>query len=335
MITLRKLILTSTIWGVSGLSMAAISPAQSYLYRLRGYPKTANNCHAEAASLAERFKQITGARALGECTEITDTAYDISIVYTYSQEIPLVTTYPEMLLQDRIHIFATEAACKQQLSIEADYFKEKTSLEPLVQFCAMNETYYGKKTWAIRIDAFGNAAVKPYWSESSMMGNVSGMSETAAEQWIQESYQHAGIDARIVHLRQDDKGERQFSMFYYHDKPLDIKIEVLAAELDQSAQCEAELAKLRSIVAADKPQALFCTDNPYSHSHEVLGVIELGSWFKQSHSVESFKNYADCDANRDSTLEIYRTTAGRNVLTGLCTLIGSEWRLNLFEKVDR
>ena len=335
MITLRKLILTSTLWGVSGLSMAQISPAQSYLYRLRDYPKTANNCHAEAASLAERFTQITGAQARGECTEMTDTAYDISMIYTSNQEIPLVTTYPEMLLQDRIHIFATEAACKQQLPIEAGYFREKTSLEPFVQFCAMNETYYGKKTWAIRIDAFGDTPKRPFWAESSMLGNVSGMSETAAEQFISESYRRSGIDARIVYLRQDDKGERQFSMLYYHDKPLDIKIEVLSAHLDNSTQCAAELARVRSVVPTGSPHALFCTDNPYTHSNEVLGVLELRSWFRQTYSVERFKDYADCDANRESTLETYRTTAGRNVLTGLCTLVGGQWRLNLLEKSRR
>ena len=168
-----------------------------------------------------------------------------------------------------------------------------------------------------------------------MLGNVSGMSETAAEQFISESYRRSGIDARIVYLRQDDKGERQFSMLYYHDKPLDIKIEVLSAHLDHSTQCAAELARVRSVLPTGSPHALFCTDNPYTHSNEVLGVLELRSWFRQTYSVERFKDYADCDTNRESTLETYRTTAGRNVLTGLCTLVGGQWRLNLLEKSGR
>ena len=315
----------------SSLTFAETTSAR-FLYQLYDYPKTNSNCHLEAKGLAERFTATTGAEATGECKAINELSYDIFIYYTAQQELPRVTTYPEMLLQDRIHIFSTEASCKERLVSEVEYFRSVTGLEPWTSFCAIDETYYGLKTWALRIDAFGTPAIKPFWAEAFILGSVDGMTESAAEDMIATNFRKSGTDVRLVHFRNDAKGMRQFSMLYYNGKPLNIEIHVLASTLNNRAQCQAEL----SLVSAHIPEAaghtVFCADNQYVRSFEVVGIVNTGSWFKTKASVETFANYEACHAGRDSLIEMYRNTVGMDVATGLCTKTDGAWRLNLLTR---
>jgi hypothetical protein len=315
----------------STLSFAETGSAR-FLYQLYDFPKVNSNCHLEAKSLAERFTAITGVAATGECKAIKEQSYDIFIYYTAGQELPRVSTYPEMLLQDRIHIFPTETSCKERLVSEVDYFKSVTGLEPWTSFCAINETYYGVKTWALRIDAFGNPAIKPFWAEAFMLGSVDGMTETTAEEMIGANFRKTGTDVRLVHFRNDAKGMRQFSMLYYNSKPLNIEIQVIASTLDSRSQCQAELSLVSAQVPDSLPHTVFCADNQYVRSFEVVGIVDLGSWFKPKLSVETFANYDACTAGRDSLLEMYRGTVGLDVAAGLCTKTDGTWRLNLLER---
>lgn len=315
-------------------SFAALSePVMSrFLYQLYDYPKTNTNCHLEAKDLAKRFTNLTGADATGECKAINESSYDIFLYYTADQELPRVTTYPEMLLQDRIHIFPTEALCQERLSSEVEYFKKVTGLDPWISFCAINETYDALKTWALRIDAFGDPIVKPFWAESFMLGSVDGMTEAAAEELINLNFKKTGVDVRLVHFRNDAKGMRQFSMLYYNRAPLNIEIQVLASTLDNRVQCQRELAVLSAEVPDDLGSTVFCANNYYVQSFEVVGVVDLNSWFKPKLSVEKFSNYESCAAGRSQLLEMYRNTVGLDVATGLCSRSDGFWRLNLLER---
>lgn len=306
--------------------------SQRFLYQLYAYPKSTENCHIEARRLADRFASLTGTTAAGECKAIHESSVDIFIYYSGSQELPLVSTYPDMVMQDRIHIFSTESSCQEHLATEASYFELKTGLTPFVTYCVLDETYSGLKSWAIRIDSFGTPDVKPFWAESFMVGQVDGMTESAAESLISDTFKRSGIDVRRVHLRNDPKGLRQFSMLYYNSKPLSIEIQVLASTLDSREQCQAELATVTSVLNTSTPNTLFCAANNYINAFEVLGVIELTSWFKSKLSVESFKTYLECSQSRDQVLDIYRNTVGLNIATGLCYRSEGVWRLNLLER---
>jgi hypothetical protein len=302
------------------------------LYQLNAYPKSSENCHVEARRLADRFAALTGTTATGECKAIHDSSVDIFIYYSGSEELQLVTTYPDMVMQDRIHIFPTETSCQEHLGREASYFEVKTGLTPFVTYCVLDETYYGLKSWAIRVDAFGAPEVRPFWAESFMVGQVDGMTESAAESLIADTFKHSGIDVRRVHLRNDPKGLRQFSMLYYNSQPLSIEIQVLASTLDSREQCQTELATVTSVLNTSTPNTLFCAANNYINAFEVLGVVELTSWFKSKLSVESFKTYSECAQSRDQILDMYRNTVGLNIATGLCYRTEGVWRLNLFER---
>lgn len=312
-----------------GLSEAM---SQRFLYQLYGYPKSGDNCHVEAKRLAERFASLTGTTATGECKALHESSVDIFIYYSGSQELPLVSTYPDMAMQDRIHIFSTEASCQEHLTSEAAYFEFKTGLTPFVTYCVLDETYSGLKSWAIRVDSFGTPEVKPFWAESFMVGQVDGMTESAAESLIADTFKRSGIDVRRVHLRNDPKGLRQFSMFYYNTKPLSIEIQVLASTLDSREQCQTELAAVTSVLNTTTPNTVFCAANNYINAFEVLGVVELTSWFKSKLTVESFKTYSECSQSRDQILDIYRNTVGLNIATGLCYRTEGVWRLNLLER---
>jgi hypothetical protein len=331
MLNAKNILTLAGLFLYSGLAIAETNSTR-FLYQLYDYPKVSSNCHLEAKSLAESFTAITGAQATGECKAIKELSYDIFIYYTADQEMPRVTTYPEMLLQDRIHIFTTEANCKDRLNPEVEYFKSVTGLEPWTSFCAIDETYYGLKTWALRIDAFGSPAIKPFWAEAFMLGSVDGMTETAAEDMISANFKKAVKDVRIVHFRNDAKGMRQFSMFYYNNEPLNIEIQVLASTLDNRAQCQTELSLLTTQISDASPHTVFCADNPYVRSFEVVGIVDVGSWYKPKLSVETFSNYEACVSGRDSLLEMYRGTVGLDVATGLCTKTDGSWRLNLMQR---
>jgi hypothetical protein len=322
-------ILIAMLWSSAALSNVH---SQRYLYQLYAYPKSSESCHIEARRLADRFATSTGTSATGECKAIRESSFDIFIYYTGSQEIPLVSTYPNMLLQDRIHIFSTEASCRENLSTESSYFEFKTGLTPFVTYCVLDETYYGRKSWAIRIDSFGTPETRPFWAESFMLGHVDGMTESAAEALIADTFKRSGIDVRRVHLRNDPKGLRQFSMLYYNAKPLSIEIQMLASTLDSRQQCQAELATVNSVLNTTTPNTLFCAANNYVNAFEVLGVVELTSWFKSKLSVESFKTYSECSQSRDKILDTYRNTVGLDIATGLCYRTEGVWRLNLLER---
>jgi hypothetical protein len=315
----------------SALSFAETSSAR-FLYQLYDFPKVNSNCHLEAKGLAQRFTATTGVAATGECKAIKEQSYDIFIYYSADQELPRVSTYPEMFLQNRIHIFPTEASCKERLVSEVDYFKSVTGLEPWTSFCAINETYYGVKTWALRIDAFGTPDIKPFWAEAFMLGSVDGMTETAAEEMIGANFRKTGTDVRLVHFRNDAKGMRQFSMLYYNSKSLNIEIQVLASTLDSRSQCQTELSLVAEQIPDVLPHTVFCADNQYVRSFEVVGIVDVASWFKPRLSVESFVNYEACTAGRDALVDMYRNTVGLDLAVGLCTKTDGAWRLNLLER---
>jgi len=302
---------------------------QKFIYPLYGYPKSHENCHLVANSLAEDFVAAAGIPASGECKFIRDQSYDIFIHYRASEELAHVSTYPKTLLQERFHIFTDKNSCMEQLSTEVEHFRSATGLEPWTAFCSVNETYSSLKLWALRIDAFGSPSVKPFWADGFMLGSVDGMTESAAEEMIATNFSKAGIDVRLVNLRNDPQGIRQFSMFYYNPKSLDIELQVIAASLTNQEQCQAELDLLSTVLPNPWSGSIFCANNHHVQSFEVLGIVELNSWFKSKLSVETFQNYSDCAAGREALLTTYRDTVGVDVATGLCSKEGGRWRLNL------
>lgn len=328
---LIRILFAVFLFGASTSAFAETNNTR-FFYLLYGYPKTERNCHIEARELAARFALMTGTTASGECKSISDAAYDIAIYYEADQQIPIVTTYEEVTPIDRLHIFKNQSACEQNLSVELQYFKEKTGLEPFLTFCDVYVTYPEEQSWAIRIDAFGESKLKPFWTDSFMLGKVDGMSETAAEDLITSTYRNAGVDVRLTNLRNDYQGLRQLAMLYYSDQPLNIKIKLLASNLDSREQCQAELLQLAGIVPENAPATTFCADNDHIQTFDVLGVVELGSWFKSRNSVETFKKYSDCAASREELLRLYRDTVGRNVMAGLCSRIDGAWRLSMLER---
>lgn len=316
-----------------GASTSAFGEAQTtrFLYLLYGYPKTDRSCHIEAKELAERFALMTRTTASGECKSISEAAYDIAIYYEANEQLPIVTTYGDVTPIDRLHIFKSQSACEQNLSVELQYFKEKTGLEPFLAFCDVYVTYPQEKSWAIRIDAFGSSSVKPFWTDSFMLGHVDGMSETGAEDLITSTYRSAGIDVRLTNLREDYQGVRQLVMLHYSERPLNIKIKLLASNLDSREQCQTELNQLAGIIPENTPVTTFCANNWHIQTFDVLGVVELQSWFKSRNSAEKFERYSECAANREELLRLYRDTVGRNVLAGLCSKIDGVWRLSMLE----
>jgi hypothetical protein len=310
------------------LSKAEVTQ-QNFTYQLYGYPKSNENCHLAANKLAADFATATGIPASGECKSIRDLSYDIFIHYKATQELAYVSTYPETLLQERIHIFPDMNSCTERLSAEIEHFRLATGLEPWTAFCSVNETYSGIKLWALRIDAFGTPSVKPFWADGFMLGSVDGMSESAAEEMIATNFRKAGVDVRLVNLRNDPQGIRQFSMLYYNPKSLDIGLQVIAFALTNQEQCQAELGLLSTVLPNSWSGSVFCANNYRVQSFEVLGVVELNSWFESKLSVETFPDYSDCVAGRDALLTTYRDTVGLDVATGLCSREGGRWRLNL------
>jgi len=328
---LSRSILALMILAIATLSFAEVGYSM-FFYQLNGYPKTNQNCHVEAKAIADRFSKMTGIAATGECKAIRELSYDISVAYNSPKEISKVTTYPDPLFTDRIHIFSNEETCKDRLRTELDYFKIRTELEPLIALCSVDETYSGIKTWAIRIDAFGSSRLQPYWADSFMIGKVDGKSEEEAEAMIATSFLNAGVDVRITNLRNDFQGIRRLSMMYYGEEPLNIKIEVLASSLDSRQQCQTELSQLDGIIPENSPSSIFCAENHFVQTFEVLGVVDLGSWFKSKSSAETFNKYSECAANRQELLALYRDTVGRNVVAGLCSRTDGVWRLNMLEQ---
>jgi hypothetical protein len=315
----------------ASLSQAEIAEPKVLEYRINNYPKTANNCHLEARAIAEKFTSVTGVESTGICTEMAADYFNMTIQYSSTNPLPMVTTYPEMILQDRVYVFDTADACRQHLQNEIDHFKETTNLEPFLAFCTRSEIYSDYKPWAIRIDAFGASATQPFWGEGFFMGQPVGMNRTQAETVIAESFRQAGVDVRFVSLRTDNVQMLQFSMLYYSPKSLDIRVKDFAKS-DTRAHCEAQLEHLRSWAAEVSPHALFCTEDRIMSSFEIAGVVNMASWYKDRESVESFKTYDECEAGRESLTEFYRTQLGYNIAGGLCSKWGAGWKINFLER---
>jgi len=315
----------------ASLSQAEIAEPKLLEYRINNYPKTANNCHLEARAIAEKFTSVTGVESTGICTEMAADYFNMTIQYSSANPLPMVTTFPELILQDRLYVFDTADACHKRLQDEIDHFKSATQLEPLLAFCTRSEIHSDFKPWAIRIDAFGNSATQPFWGEGFFIGQPVGMNRAQAEAAIEESFRQAGIDVRTVLLRMDNIQMLQFSMLYYSAKSMDIRVKDFAKS-DTRAHCEAQLEHLRQWAPEASPYALFCTEDRIMSSFEIAGVVDMESWFKERESVESFKNYDECENGRETLTDFYRTQLGYNIVGGLCSKSGAGWKVNFLER---
>ena len=316
---------------MSSLARAETVEPKARQYKVNNYPKTEKNCHLEARSIAERFTSVTGVESSGICTEIETDYFNMTIEYSSANSLPMVTTFPELILQDRLYVFDTADACHKRLQDEIDHFKGATQLEPFLAFCTRSEIHSDFKPWAIRIDAFGNSATQPFWGEGFFIGQPVGMNRAQAEAAIGESFRQAGIDVRTVLLRMDNIQMLQFSMLYYSAKSLDIRVKDFAKS-DTRAHCEAQLEHLRQWAPEASPHALFCTEDRIMSSFEIAGVVDMESWFKERESVESFKNYDECENGRETLTDFYRTQLGYNIVGGLCSKSGAGWKVNFLER---
>lgn len=315
----------------ASLSVAEIAEPTLREYKIDNYPKTENNCHLEARAIAERFTSVTGVESTGICTKIAADYFNMTIQYSSANPLPMVTTFPELIMQDRLYIFDTADACHLRLQDEINHFKGATHLEPFLAFCTRSEIYSDYKPWAIRIDAFGTSATQPFWGEGFFMGQPVGMNRAQAEAVIAESFRQAGIDVRAVLLRMGNIQMLQFSMLYYSTKSLDIRVKDFAKS-DTRTHCEAQLEHLRQWAPETSPHALFCTEDRIMSSFEIAGVVDMASWFKERESVESFKNYDECENGRESLTDFYRTQLGYNIVGGLCSKSGASWKVNFLER---
>jgi len=319
------------------LVLLALSPLVSlgdetkdYSLFLRGLSVVDQNCHSLAKELAEKLSALTLLPSEGRCVALEGDRADVVIRYRASAPLNFSVSSPDLDFPGRGYEFATRRACESQLESEKAYFKSVQGTEPLLVFCRSRENYYGLRRWELAIYGMAQSNIQPRWASSRFPGRPSSSQIEQILSDVKMKFNSPEMNVRFVFLQGSDQGELRFTAMYYGQYGEQLKAFSLA-QVDSLSQCEEQMQDLRTVQNADPKKVTlgYCVNNPYSRGADLVAIVDVVNWYQLRHAVESFKNFSDCDSQKDRLVQFYQKEVGENVLAGFCTEWGSEWKLSL------
>lgn len=253
----------------------------------------------------------------------------MEIKYEAEKEPRIHSTYSRLSLIYDFSDYATEAECNAALPEWVSMFERNTELEPLVAYCLNEHSSAGfKLSWAVRIDAIGNAVKRPVARGMLIHGAPVHYPGDSFVQAVKEKLEPAGVE--FAHARFNYRAaEYQLDLVYYTGGPsLDSS---RIAEHRTVAECEAELASLHGEVS-ESPSFAFCTKN-YLHGSDLMGIFSAGSP-EVVLSAERMKTYQECVSKKAEILQLYQGLGYAHITGAVCSLASGEYKVAMIKRAE-
>lgn len=299
-------------------------------YRITHYPKDAGACPSIAAGIGAAVAHATGVRVLASvCEAVDEGGCSIAVSYEAPARLNLVTTEGT---QGGFGAYPAVEACRAALAEEAAAFKAATALEPVLSFCR-KDTVSGKDYWSIRIDAFGQAALKPDTRTVLAFTLPQDVTRQDFLGGIKEKLAAQGVDVRVVSWR-GQFGYAEVRVSYYAAGRIALEL-AEPVKTDSKEQCRAMLAEFEGHLAglSPEPLSMYCGNSSIG-GWEIAWMYQGRPPLKTVKAQEAFKSYASCLAGRAKAAERYRAELGRDVVGALCSREVEDyaWKAILLER---
>lgn len=328
----------------AAVALATPSLAATQIYRVKDYPGSRampDACHQLATDLGARFTQMTGATLVRSiCEAVDDRGYDVKI--TYDRETPLnaVSTIDALGGVDAGGgIYDTRAACEAALPREQERFENATGLDAFVGYC-FEDVYSDEHPFAIRVDAFGDPAKRPYSSSTYIFGTPSSLTRQDLLSTVKRRLVEEGVDVSYVRYEGIVAYGTVTAMYYAERK---FRLETTeVAKLPTKEACAAALPTVTAAFASFEPAPIItlCSGDGVMGGYEVVNMTLGMPLLVAQPAVETYRNQAACEADRARVVTHYRDTLGRAVEGGICSLSKEDgdlttvahWEVVLFER---
>lgn len=325
-----------TIFFALALGWASFLQAKTFTYFLGDTPyKDISVCMKEAEVLAKKITQQTQVATFNARCDWNEYSPTLSLAIDYTADQPLsfTSTSPDSVKGERRGFYASLETCEADRAAQETLFKSETALSILTSFCyidRLSQSY----PYNIRIEAVGSSKRQPYYLSLFSDSGIHSPKPQVVAAYARSYFAARG--ANLVHLAfRTAMPVNQIVFFYYADREWALSQEVLYHFPGLEA-CESEL----KFITAKLEQAeihlpvAYC-GSPFSPASSLdLYLAWEPHLFKLKKSLEKYKDYKTCMANRDALVEKYQGALGAKLLTGTCQrdLSTLEYRVTLFIK---
>jgi hypothetical protein len=278
-------------------------------YRLYGYPATRSGCAAEAAALGRRIAQTTGVTIFRTACD-TDWGDSYTLAVSYLSDAPLT----EVTIADpgawNQASYPSAAACYADLESQVAQFTQATGLTPHSSFC------YGGE---LAIRAFGQPAALPLFFGQTIYGYPQVDSARFAAS-VRANARAAGVDVFKTALTHAVYAESYLSLGYYATalQPLETHQDLVFGSVDL---CQRHIPYVESLLRAAGERILgtLCSRIELSYGARLYSFTSTREGAVRTERARlEYATYAECFADRERVLDVYRGSGEGEVLGGVC-----------------
>jgi hypothetical protein len=305
--------ITTLLFLLSNLSFADV-----FSYTLQGFPKQDTNCHQQAKSIADQFENTVQVKVVHvECTAETETGYDFLLEYEALQKLDFTATdytFSGVYAKGR---YSELKECDKNLPEQVAKFKKATQLNPMFSYCR-HEGIGSSKPWEIIITAPGKSDLQPTLGGFLLFSQPKNITYTDIFNGLKNELSKKGaILSDLVFQSKFPMGEA--SIHYFSTDRFFFELSRLTKTM-KLEQCLTQAEEVRSwFQSYSIPNfSIFCGGPDMGEFELNIGTVEPPS-FTWKNSIEFFKSFEECEANKTNVLKNYSGSALQTILGGLCS----------------
>jgi hypothetical protein len=301
--------LAASLLALAGLGTARAAHAEIETYQLHMYPATTAGCAAEAAALGRRIAQTTGVAIFRTACDMDwGDAYSLIVNYVADQQLSEITIADPGARNDAA--YATDQECLADLPAQVAAFRRATRLEPHSAYCYRGE---------LEIRAFGQPAALPLFYNERIYGYPVG-DTLQFEATVRANAAAEGLDVFKATLNHD-LFESYLSLGYYSTSiaPLETHQELVFGTEDL---CLRHIPYVESVLRNGGERVLgsLCARLELSDAARLYAIVsEREGAVRIEHARLEYATYAECFADRERVLDVYRGSSPTEVLGGVCS----------------
>lgn len=315
---------------ILGLLLCAVSQAAAaqlvWDFVINDYPRSEENCEAQAQSLAGKLQKSYGTRLLKVACERGYSRESQKIVLRYMSRNGYQLEGINVVADHANGEYQDYASCRADLDLQVDLFRNYAGLEPLIAFCSAEhaprlQIYYAGRPrmnrYALNV-SLGGMGLSP---------TIDNPEEIAAA--VRDGATRHGMNLSRVRVRGESYAH--IALYYYATQPyrLGLYNKIAYQGMDECEGAAPEYMQLMQRLgtnefysfcapatqSSDGAVARFFIGTIGSFGNTWLGEIELNSV-----GLDVFADYSTCMQNLETSLATFRQRSGQSAIAGICSL---------------
>lgn len=298
--------------------LSNLSFADVFSYALQGFPKQEANCHQQAKSIADPFENAAQVKVVHvECAAESQTGYDFLVEYEAPQKLDFTATD---YLSAGVYAkgrYAELKDCEKNLPEQVAIFKKATRLNPMFSYCR-HEGLGSSKPWEILITAPGKSDLQPTLGGFLLFSQPKNITYADIFNGLKSELSKKGaILSDLVFQSKFPMGEA--SIHYYSADRFFFELSRVTKTM-KLEHCLTQVEDVKSwFQSYSIPNfSIFCGGPDLGDFDLNIGTLETPS-FTWKNSIETFKSFEECEANKTIVLKNYTGSALQTILGGLCS----------------